>query len=99
MTTVGIRNLKNSLSQYLHRVKSGERVVITDHNRIIAELVPYTGASSSSDLLTEYLDAQVSNGSITKPTKRTRIGKRAGIIKNDDSLLEEIYSETRSERK
>jgi len=98
MTTVGIRNLKNSLSQYLNRVKSGERVIITDHNKIIAELVPYTGTSTSSALLEEYLEVQALSGSISKSTKRTIIGKQTGSIKNDESILKEIYSETRSER-
>jgi len=79
-------------------VKSGERVIITDHNRIIAELVPYSGTLFSSDLLKEYLEVQAQNGSITKSTKRTTIGKRTGSIKNDESLLREIYSEVRSER-
>jgi len=98
MTTVGIRNLRNSLSQCLNRVKSGERVIITDHNKIIAELVPYTGTSTSSALLEEYLEVQALSGSISKSTKRTIIGKQTGSIKNDESILKEIYSETRSER-
>jgi antitoxin (DNA-binding transcriptional repressor) of toxin-antitoxin stability system len=38
MITVGVRNLKNQLSQYLDYVKSGESVIITEHNRIIAEI-------------------------------------------------------------
>jgi prevent-host-death family protein len=38
MLTVGIRDLKNQLSQYLQHVKNGEKVVITEHNKIIAEI-------------------------------------------------------------
>jgi antitoxin (DNA-binding transcriptional repressor) of toxin-antitoxin stability system len=38
MITVGVRNLKDQLSQYLQYVKNGERVIITEHNKIIAEL-------------------------------------------------------------
>jgi antitoxin (DNA-binding transcriptional repressor) of toxin-antitoxin stability system len=38
MISVGVRELKNQLSQYLQYVKKGERVLITEHNRIIAEL-------------------------------------------------------------
>jgi antitoxin (DNA-binding transcriptional repressor) of toxin-antitoxin stability system len=38
MLTVGVRDLKNRLSHYLQYVKEGEKVVITEHNKIIAEI-------------------------------------------------------------
>ena len=38
MITVGVRELKNQFSQYLQYVKDGERVIITEHNKIIAEI-------------------------------------------------------------
>jgi prevent-host-death family protein len=38
MITVGVRDLKNQLSQYLQQVKLGEKVLITEHNRVIAEI-------------------------------------------------------------
>ena len=38
MIAVGIRDLKNQLSQYLKHVKMGERVLITEHNKVIAEI-------------------------------------------------------------
>lgn len=40
MRTVGIRELKNSLSEYLRRVRSGESVLVTDRGEIVAELIP-----------------------------------------------------------
>ena len=36
MVAVGIRELKNRLSQYLKRVKTGERVVVTDRGQAVA---------------------------------------------------------------
>ena len=98
MTTVGIRNLKNSLSQYLNLVKTGERVIITDHNRIVAELVPYSMSSTPSGLVMEYFEEQILAGSIEKSTKKTRISKQARSTKFEKSELEKIYAETRSER-
>ena len=98
MVTVGIRNLKNSLSQYINLVKSGEKVVITDHNKIVAELVPSPGVSPASGLLREYLDEQVLEGSILKSVKRTKIRKRKGKHKYDESALKKIYTDTRDER-
>lgn len=40
MRSVGIRVLKNKLSEYLHLVASGETVLVTDRDRVVAELVP-----------------------------------------------------------
>jgi prevent-host-death family protein len=40
MKTVGVRELKNSLSEYLRRVRSGESVLVTDRGEIVAELTP-----------------------------------------------------------
>lgn len=41
MFSAGVAKLKAALSQYLTRVKRGEEVVITEHGRPIAKLVPY----------------------------------------------------------
>lgn len=40
METIGIRKLKENLSQYIKRVKSGERIVVTDRKREIAVILP-----------------------------------------------------------
>jgi prevent-host-death family protein len=40
MTEVGVRALKNRLSEYLRRVRNGERIVVTDRGVPIAELRP-----------------------------------------------------------
>ncbi|HEX3954759.1 MAG TPA: type II toxin-antitoxin system prevent-host-death family antitoxin [Stellaceae bacterium] len=40
MHTVGLKTLKNKLSEYVRLAASGETVVITDRDRIVAELVP-----------------------------------------------------------
>lgn len=38
MIAVGVRDLKNQLSQYLQYVKRGERVYITEYNKVISEI-------------------------------------------------------------
>lgn len=37
---VAVRDLKNRLSEYLRRVRAGERLIVTDRGRPIAELSP-----------------------------------------------------------
>ena len=40
MIFAGIRDLKNNLSRYLQRVAAGERILVTDRGRVVAELRP-----------------------------------------------------------
>jgi prevent-host-death family protein len=41
--TVGVRELRQHLSAYLARVREGQRLIVTDRNRPVAELVPLGG--------------------------------------------------------
>lgn len=40
MKTVGVRELKNRLSEYLREVRRGESVLVTDRGEVVAELSP-----------------------------------------------------------
>jgi antitoxin (DNA-binding transcriptional repressor) of toxin-antitoxin stability system len=40
MKTVGLKVLKNKLSAYVRLAASGETVLVTDRDRVVAELVP-----------------------------------------------------------
>jgi len=44
----GIRQLKDNLSRYIRRVEAGQRIAVTAHGRIVAELVPPGTASRKS---------------------------------------------------
>ena len=46
MTSIGIAELKASLSEYLARVKAGEEVLITERGQPIARIVPLVGVAS-----------------------------------------------------
>ncbi|MGA3361894.1 MAG: type II toxin-antitoxin system prevent-host-death family antitoxin [Solirubrobacteraceae bacterium] len=63
MTTVGIAELRQNLSEYLRRVERGERLVVTDRNRPVAELgpPPATGAA---------LDRLIAEGRLQRPLRR-----------------------------
>ena len=45
MTSAGIRELKDNLSRYVRRIEAGERIAITAHGRVVAELGPPAEAS------------------------------------------------------
>jgi len=40
MKTVGVRELKNRLSEYIRQVRFGEGVLVTDRGEVVAELGP-----------------------------------------------------------
>jgi len=40
MKTIGIRELKNRLSEVVRAVKAGEHILVTDRGTVVAELVP-----------------------------------------------------------
>ncbi|OFV90764.1 MAG: hypothetical protein A3H95_09995 [Acidobacteria bacterium RIFCSPLOWO2_02_FULL_64_15] len=44
----GIRELKDNLSRYIRRIESGERIAVTAHGRVVAELVPPSKASKAA---------------------------------------------------
>ena len=38
--TVGVRDLKAHLSEYLRQVRSGQTIVITDHGQAVGQIMP-----------------------------------------------------------
>lgn len=49
MKTVGVRELKNRLSEYIRHVRSGEGVLVTDRGEVVAELtLPGHGTTDPS---------------------------------------------------
>jgi prevent-host-death family protein len=61
--TVGVAELRQNLSRWLRRVEKGERLLVTDRNRPVAELgpPPTTGAA---------LDRLVAEGRVSPPKRR-----------------------------
>ncbi|MDX6682152.1 MAG: hypothetical protein QOG94_2191 [Solirubrobacteraceae bacterium] len=56
---VGVRELRQNLSKYLDRVKAGEGLVVTEHGRIVARLVPSGAVVGGYAELVEKLGASV----------------------------------------
>jgi len=48
MKSVGLRDLKNRLAEYVREVRSGESVLVTDRGEVVAELVPAGQAGARS---------------------------------------------------
>jgi prevent-host-death family protein len=61
--TVGVAELRRNLSRYLRQVERGERLLVTDRNRPVAELGP--PATSGAEL-----DRLIAEGRVTRPIRR-----------------------------
>ncbi|MCC7462829.1 MAG: type II toxin-antitoxin system Phd/YefM family antitoxin [Gammaproteobacteria bacterium] len=64
MKTVGVRDLKNRLSEYLRHVRLGERVLVTDRGEVVAELLP-PGVGQSDPSLPAGIQSLVRRGLLT----------------------------------
>jgi prevent-host-death family protein len=52
MRSAGIREVKNRLSEFLRLVREGESVLITDHGKVVAQILPppaYLGTPHESE--------------------------------------------------
>ncbi len=66
MRSVGLKLLKNKLSEYVRLAASGETVLVTDRDRVVAEIVP--PRAGRSPLLADALLAEaVREGWLTPP--------------------------------
>jgi prevent-host-death family protein len=61
--TVGIAELRQNLTRYLRRVARGERLVVTDRNRPVAELGPPPTSGAA-------LDRLIAEGRVSRPSRR-----------------------------
>jgi prevent-host-death family protein len=87
--TVGVAELRQNLSRYLRRVANGERLLVTDRNRPVAELgpPPSTGAA---------LDRLIAEGRVVRPRRR---GLPAPLqMDGDPHALSRALDEIRGER-
>jgi len=61
---VGIRELRDHLSQYIQQVEAGDEVVVTDRGRAVARVVPIKG--------TRAIDRLIAEGLVTPAVSRKR---------------------------
>ena len=64
MSTVGVAELRQNLSKYLRLVDKGERLIVTDRNRPVAELGPPPSTG-------EALDRLIAEGRLSTPRRRS----------------------------
>ena len=70
MRAVGLKILKNKLSEYVRLAANGETVLVTDRDRVVAELVP-PAQHRSAFVADAVLADAVREGWITPPSGRS----------------------------
>ncbi len=101
MQTVGIKQLKARLSEYLRAVRAGETLLVTDRDEVVAELRPARRRLGPGERLSDRLDALAGAGALTR-ARRRKAGwtwKAAGLglpAGTSDALLDEIRGERAS---
>ena len=97
MKTVGIRALKNQLSEYVRKVQSGERVTVTSRGSPVMDLVPHAphGLDPDDELLRLARAGKVrlpppnAKAVYTRPPKSRRL---------PDEVVEALLDEVRGDR-
>jgi len=94
MRSVGIKVLKNKLSEFVRIAASGETVLVTDRDRVVAELVPPREGRAPS-LADAQLADMVRRGVLTPPRLIRPGPPPAGFL---DGTFEELMRELDEDR-
>jgi prevent-host-death family protein len=83
---VGVRELRDHLSRYLDEVKRGRHLVVTDHGRRVARLVP-------ADDVPDRLSELIANGRAQAPRCSTR--RLPPLVKGAGAVSELVVDQRR----
>jgi antitoxin (DNA-binding transcriptional repressor) of toxin-antitoxin stability system len=68
MKSVGVKQLKARLSEYIRVVKAGETVLITDRDEVVAELRPAHRQRAAPPSIEDRLQVLADAGALTRPS-------------------------------
>lgn len=92
MRSVGLKLLKNRLAEYVRLAASGETILVTDRDQVVAELVP--PRPSRSPLLSDALLADaVRRGLIVPPAIVSKEPPVSYPVAKFDTLLDELVGD------
>jgi len=89
MRAVGLKILKNKLSEYIRLVAGGETVLVTDRDRVVAEIVPPRGGRAPM-LADAMLADAVRQGWIAPPVLTSESPPPRRPVMSFKSLMSEL---------
>ncbi len=89
METVGVKELKNNLSRYLRKVKSGERIIFTDRKKEVALMAPLIKEPVEEEIL-RLVQSRAANWAGGKPA-----GLSKRIILRGKSVSDAVLQDRR----
>lgn len=72
MRSVALKDLEGRISEYVHIAEGGEIVLVTEEDRVVAELVPPRESRLSATLVDTKLAEAIRRGWITPPAQAHR---------------------------
>jgi antitoxin (DNA-binding transcriptional repressor) of toxin-antitoxin stability system len=96
MRAVGLKMLKNKLSEYVRLVQGGETILVTDRDRVVAELVPPQAGRSPA--VADAVLAELVRQGWFSPAARPLTGPppRAPVVAFEELMRE--FDEARADR-
>jgi len=99
MKAVGVKALKNGLSKYLREVEAGEVVLVTDRDRVVAELRrPTTPVPGRVGRWEAFLNEQEGLGKLRRPRHTVEITRPSLPPLPGPIDLARLLEETRADR-
>ena len=89
ITDIGIRELKAKLSECVRRAASGERLIVTDRGRPVAQLTPLDDLAR--------IEQGVAEGWITPPKRHVGLGPAQPIPSSSGLTIMEVLDEDRGD--
>jgi antitoxin (DNA-binding transcriptional repressor) of toxin-antitoxin stability system len=96
LKTVGIKELKNNLSAYLREVRRGTRVLVSDRNRVVAELHEPTSGYAADGAVDPMLAAWIEAGIVMPPNvRKTKLP--ASPVRLEDGVADRLLDADRGD--
>ena len=95
MKSVGIKQLKARLSEYVRLARGGETILVSDRDEVVAELGPVKQQPPAPDSMDALLDRLARGGQVTRAarsrSRRRWTPKPLGLPKESvDRLLDDL---------
>jgi len=90
---IGIRELKSRLSECVREVKTGGTIIVTEHGRAVARIIPDTTPDTTP--LRDRLELLVRTGAVLWNGRRLRPGKPVARVRGKRTVADLVIENRR----